>query len=110
MNGFTRSSETYDEGLACLAAALWRLGQQDTARSVMQRFMLAKREKMTDYPGTDPAPDGIVEGIARDRWDVAVETTDGLVLVECGSIRERVSQELARAIYDAVKRAILDRM
>ena len=55
MNGFTRSSETYDEGLACLAAALWRLGQQDTARSVMQRFMLAKREKMTDYPGTDPA-------------------------------------------------------
>ena len=46
------------------------------------------------------------EGIARDRWDVAIETTTGLVLVECGAIRERVSQELARAVYDAVTRAI----
>jgi hypothetical protein len=46
------------------------------------------------------------EGIARDRWDVAIETVGGLTLVECGAIRERVSQELARAVYDAVKRAI----
>src|SRR5690349_11254319 len=41
------------------------------------------------------------EGIARDRWDVAIETMVGTTLVECGAIRERVSQELARAIYDA---------
>src|SRR5215210_5353331 len=46
------------------------------------------------------------EGIARDRWDVAVETVDGHVLVECGSVRERVSQELARKIFDAVKSAL----
>jgi hypothetical protein len=46
------------------------------------------------------------EGIARDRWDVALETTSGTVLIECGAIRERVSQELARAVFDAVKRAI----
>lgn len=46
------------------------------------------------------------EGIARDRWDVAIETTDGMVLVECGAIRERVSQELARAVFDAVRRAV----
>lgn len=46
------------------------------------------------------------EGIARDRWDVAIETTEGTVLVECGAIRERVSQELARAIFDVVKRAV----
>ncbi len=44
------------------------------------------------------------EGIARDRWDVAIETTGGTTLVECGAIRERVSQELARAVFDAVKR------
>jgi hypothetical protein len=44
------------------------------------------------------------EGIARDRWDVAIETTTGTTLVECGAIRERVSQELARAVFDAVKR------
>jgi hypothetical protein len=43
------------------------------------------------------------EGIARDRWDVAIETVNGLVLVECGAIRERVSQELARKVFDAVK-------
>jgi hypothetical protein len=46
------------------------------------------------------------EGIARDRWDVAIETTDGMVLVECGAIRERVSQELARAVFDAVRRSV----
>jgi hypothetical protein len=43
------------------------------------------------------------EGIARDRWDVAIEQPDAALLVECGAIRERVSQELARAVFDAVK-------
>jgi hypothetical protein len=43
------------------------------------------------------------EGIARDRWDVAIETVTGTTLVECGAIRERVSQELARKIFDAIK-------
>ena len=43
------------------------------------------------------------DGIARDRWDVAIETTDGTILVECGAVRERVSQELARKVFDAVK-------
>jgi hypothetical protein len=47
-----------------------------------------------------------VEGIARDRWDVAIETDTGVILVECGAIRERVSQELARAIFETVKRDI----
>ena len=44
------------------------------------------------------------EGIARDRWDVAIESVRGTLLVECGAIRERVSQELARAVFDAIKR------
>jgi hypothetical protein len=46
------------------------------------------------------------EGIARDRWDVAIETVTGTMLVECGAIRERVSQELARTVFDAVKREL----
>jgi len=46
------------------------------------------------------------EGIARDRWDVAIERADGTTLVECGAIRERISQELARAVFDAVRRDI----
>jgi hypothetical protein len=46
------------------------------------------------------------EGIARDRWDVAIEAIHDVMLVECGSIRERVSQELARSVFEAVKRDI----
>ena len=46
------------------------------------------------------------DGIARDRWDVAIEGVTGTILVECGAIRERVSQELARTVFDAVKRDI----
>ena len=49
------------------------------------------------------------EGIARDRWDVAIETVNprqGTILVECGAVRERVSQELARKVFDAVKTAL----
>jgi hypothetical protein len=48
------------------------------------------------------------DGIARDRWDVALETVSGTMLVECGAIRERVSQELARTVFDAVKRTLED--
>ena len=44
------------------------------------------------------------DGIARDRWDVAIETVHTTILVECGAVRERVSQELARKIFDAVKK------
>jgi hypothetical protein len=44
------------------------------------------------------------DGIARDRWDVAIESAEGTMLVECGAIRERVSQELARAVFEAVRR------
>lgn len=43
------------------------------------------------------------EGILRDRWDVAIETVNGPILVECGAVRERVSQELARKVFDAVR-------
>jgi hypothetical protein len=46
------------------------------------------------------------EPFGRDRWDVEIETADRCVVVECGSIRERVSNELARRIFDAVARAI----
>ena len=60
------------------------------------------REAAAHSTGFEDRP----EGIARDRWDVAIETLTGTVLVECGAIRERISQELARAVFDAVKRDI----
>jgi hypothetical protein len=49
------------------------------------------------------------EGIARDRWDVAIETAADTTLVECGAIRERISQELARKIFDRIKGELEDR-
>jgi hypothetical protein len=61
------------------------------------------------HPNAAPTPTAFEdrpEGIARDRWDVAIETERGTVLVECGAIRERVSQELARQVFDAVKAEI----
>ena len=46
------------------------------------------------------------EGISRDRWDVEIETDDDRVLVPCGALRDRISQELARTIFGAVKTVI----
>ena len=46
------------------------------------------------------------EGISRDRWDVEIDTADETVLIPCGAIREQISQELARNVFDAVKRSI----
>ena len=62
------------------------------------------------HPAATAIPSEVIEnrpdGISRDRWDVAIETDDGMVLVPCGAIRERISQELARRIFDAVKGAV----
>ena len=52
---------------------------------------------------TPPQFDDRPDGIAHDRWDVAIEATTGTTLVACGALRERISQELARNIFDAVK-------
>jgi len=69
------------------------------AASVSPRWAQAEHLQATSF---EDRP----EGIARDRWDVAIETVNGTVLVECGAVRERVSQELARHIFDAVKAAL----
>ncbi|WP_409758093.1 BTAD domain-containing putative transcriptional regulator [Aestuariivirga sp.] len=51
VNGFVRVSRVYEEALACMAAALWKLGQHNTANAAMERFMAIKRKKMASYPG-----------------------------------------------------------
>jgi hypothetical protein len=52
-----------------------------------------------------PQPSNIDQSdfIERERWDVAIDLEDTTILVECGAIRERVSQELARQVFAAVK-------
>jgi hypothetical protein len=63
-------------------------------------------------PSTTPAPPILpevgdeTEGILRDRWDVMIHSVNGAILIECGAIRERVSQELARTVFEAVAREI----
>src|SRR5258706_1628821 len=61
---------------------------------------------MTRAPDRPTSIEDRPEGIARDKWDVAIETVTGTVIVPCGAIRERVSQELARAIFGSVNRAL----
>ena len=67
----------------------------------------ARRHPSGDTGDSDSFTDR-PEGIAHDRWDVLIRTDTADTLVECGSIRERVSQELARRVFDAV-RADMDR-
>ena len=49
---------------------------------------------------------GVPEVHERAAWDVSIETTGDTVVVACGAIREHVSQELARRIFDKVSQAI----
>ena len=46
------------------------------------------------------------ENIERERWDVKIEANSTSFLVACGSIRQQVSQELARNIFETVKASI----
>ena len=57
------------------------------------------------FPDPAPQPGNVDQAdlIERERWDVAIDLEDTTVLVECGAIRERVSQELARQVFEAVK-------
>ncbi len=86
-------------GKASIAAARVLINGAPIAAALSLRHVAGAAIPPTSF---DDRP----EGIARDRWDVALETTEGTILVECGAIRERVSQELARAVFDAVRRAI----
>ena len=70
---------------------------------------VSRRRAPSDTPMQATSFEDRAEGIARDRWDVAVETVTGTILIECGAIRERVSQELARAIFDAIKADLEER-
>ncbi|MYI74916.1 MAG: hypothetical protein F4057_06230 [Acidobacteria bacterium] len=55
---------------------------------------------------SDPSDGAPAPEVERERWDVAIETDHERVLVECGAIRQQVSQELARSVFEAVRRAV----
>jgi hypothetical protein len=101
---FTEDAEHFYYGAqpiekAAITATRVLINGSPIAAAVSQRWGTDHQRQATSF---DDRP----EGIARDRWDVAIETLTGTTLVECGAIRERVSQELARRIFDAVRRSI----
>ncbi len=49
---------------------------------------------------------GVPDVPERAHWDVSIDTTGDTVVVPCGAIREHVSQELARRIFERVSQAI----
>ena len=94
---FHYGQHTIDKGR--IAAARVLINGAPIAAVISSRLAREAQRHPTSF---DDRP----EGIARDRWDVAIETTDETFLVQCGAIRERISQELARAVFDAVRRAV----
>ena len=101
---FTEDAEHFYYGATAIAknditAVRVLINGSPIAGFVSPRWQSVTHQQPTSF---EDRPDGI----ARDRWDVAIETVNGLVLVECGSVRERVSQELGRKIFDAVKSAL----
>jgi len=78
----------------------------ETVRLLINGNVIAEAGPRVQARSAAAIVDDRPDGIARDRWDVAIEAVNGTTLVECGAIRERVSQELARAVFDAVKRTI----
>ncbi|OFV91718.1 MAG: hypothetical protein A3H95_01990 [Acidobacteria bacterium RIFCSPLOWO2_02_FULL_64_15] len=86
---------------ASLAAYISRRSPERPVEGQSPERLVAGRGGEAPTAVEDP-----LDGIARDRWDVAIETIAGTTLVECGAIRERVSQELARAVFDAIKRNV----
>jgi hypothetical protein len=79
--------------------------EKDTVRGVR----LLVNDRVVSHAGdvgtAPPAPATATadeEAFIRDRWDVVIDTTSASVTISCGAIRERISQDLARRIYDAV--------
>ena len=97
---FYYGSEAIDKNE--IAAVRMLINGSPIAASVSPRWQVSDAHQATSF---EDRP----EGIARDRWDVAIETLTGTTLVECGAIRERISQELARKIFDAVKTSLESR-
>ena len=79
-----------------------------TARLLISGAPLStvRSRRAPDFEAATAAAGQDADPVERERWDVSIETADARVLVACGAIRQQVSQELARRIFDAVRRAV----
>jgi len=98
---FVADDERFYWGTTPIPKAEIRLVRVLINGSPLTSYTARRHER--DEPGDSGSFADRPEGIAHDRWDVLIRTGEGDLLVGCGSIRERVSQELARAVFDAVR-------
>jgi hypothetical protein len=84
-------------------------GDQQIEKDAIRGVRLLVNDRVVSHKGDiGTAPPAAATATAdeqafiRDRWDVVIDTTSGSVTISCGAIRERISQDLARRIYDAV--------
>jgi hypothetical protein len=89
------------------------VGDQPIRKASIRGVRLMVNGRVVSHAGeirTEPAAAARAtadeEAFIRDRWDVLVDTAAGTVTISCGAIRERISQDLARRIYDAVASTI----
>jgi hypothetical protein len=85
------------------------VGEQSIEKASIRGVRLLVNGRVVSEAGetrTDPAATAHAtadeEAFIRDRWDVLVDTDSRTVTIACGAIRERISQDLARRIFDAV--------
>ena len=96
------------------AGAFYWTGQTIRKRAIHTAQLLisgaplstVRSRRAPDFEAKAAAAGKDADPIERERWDVSIETADETVLVACGSIRQQVSQELARRIFDAIRRAV----
>jgi hypothetical protein len=88
-------------------------GDQQLDKDAIRGARLLVNDRVVSHTGevstAPPAPATATadeEAFIRDRWDVVIDTSSGSVTISCGAIRERISQDLARRIYDAVAHVV----
>jgi hypothetical protein len=88
-------------------------GDQQIEKDAIRGVRLLVNDRVVSHAGdvgsAPPAPATATadeEAFIRDRWDVVIDTSSASVTISCGAIRERISQDLARRIYDAVAAAL----
>ncbi len=64
---------------------------------------VSRRARATEHTPPSTFQDR-AEPAGRDQWGVAIETDSDTILIDCGAIREGISQELATRIFEAVRR------
>lgn len=86
----------------------WKGGRMEKAAILGCRLLLnGGLMASAARPGVSlPEPGAPEEFEGRERWEVRLFSKDGVVDVPCGTLREGVSREAARAVFEAARRGL----